>query len=560
MGKELLQLNNPDSMTPQKNFSKIPQAQIQRSTFNRSHSITTTLGAGFLVPFMVDEIYPGDTFNMRQLAAVIRLITPITPFMANLFADWFFFFEPMRLDWVHANNFMGEQQNPADTTNYLIPTLDTTVSGQAIAAHGVYDYLGVPPGIQTGTKWISAMPGRGVNRIWNKWFRDQNLQNSLTMQTGDGPDQPSIYQTYGVNAERLPRRGKRHDYFTSCLPWPQKINDGTVPTLPLGTTAPLIAVGTNTPVGPNYFGNTAAGNITNATNANPTTTNWANPGAVAGGNVWNFGPAGTVFNALQVNLAGATAATINQIRLTVTLQQLFEKDARGGTYLPEIIKNHFGVTSPDARMQWPEYIGGGETPIQIRAVPQTSGTGASGTTTPQGYLTAVAAGHEQGKISWTKSFVEHGLLFGFVSIRTDLVYQSGIRRMFGRSTRYSMYWPTFANIGEQAVNNYEIYFQGTATDFNAFGYQEAWAELRYYPNEITAGMRTTASPSFAIWHLAQSFGSLPGLNATFIEDTPPINRVIAVSSTYDQFYADIFVDLHCTRPLPVNSVPGLTRL
>nr|WAE43794.1 MAG: major capsid protein [Microviridae sp.] len=575
MGNELLHLNTPDSMSSQKNFSKIPQAQIQRSKFNRSHSIKTTLGAGFLVPFMADEVYPGDTYDLKNLASVIRLITPIVPFMDNLYVDWFFFFEPARLDWIHFNQFMGEQANPADTTSYLIPTLNTTIgTGIAVASHSPYDYMGVPPGIRTTTSWISAMYGRGFNRIWNKWFRDQNLQNSLNMQTGDGPDYMNLYQQYGVGTEVLPRRGKRHDYFTSCQPWPQKINDGTVVTLPLGTTAPLTqtsapltAGGTivtnNTP--PNFYD----GAVTRTLSVSAADTKLYGSAAFTNTGTANFGSSsglqigsGTVnLTGITVNLSSATAATINQIRLTVTLQQLFEKDARGGTYLPEIIKNHFGVTSPDSRMQWPEYIGGGETPIQISGIPQTSATGITGGTTPQGSLAAFAAGHESGKISWTKSFVEHGILYGLMSIRADLTYQQGVRRQFGRSTRYSMYWPSFANIGEQSVNVYEIYFNGVqANDFAAFGYQEAWAELRYYPNECTAGMRSSASPTFDVWHLAQKFLTQPTLNATFIEDNPPIPRVTAVVTTIDQFYADIFVDLQCTRPLPVNSVPGLTRL
>ena len=489
-------------------FSRVPKAEIQRSVFPRDHGLKTTFDAGYLIPILFDEALPGDTYNVR-MTGFGRLATPINPFMDNLYIETFFFAVPYRLIWDNWEKFCGQQDNPGDSTSYLVPEVSGTVTNSSL-----YDYLGVPTGISL--TW-NNFAGRAYNLIWNEWFRDQNLQNSVVVDKDDGPDTLSDYV--------LLKRGKRHDYFTSCLPWPQK---GDAVSLPLGTTAPV------------------------------TTDGYSNAGASS--NV-SLDSSDQVFftstytdstRALVADLSTATAATINQLREAFQIQRLYERDARGGTRYTEIVRSHFGVVSPDARLQRPEYLGGGKDRINVNPIPQTSSTDA---TTPQGNMSAFATTGFKGH-GFSKSFTEHSAIIGLACVFADLNYQQGLPRQFSRRDRWDFYWPALAHIGEQAVLNKEIYAQGTTADDDVFGYQERFAEYRYKPSQITGQMRSNYAQSLDSWHLAQDFSSLPSLNASFIEENPPIDRVVAVTSEPD-IILDAHFNMKCARPMPTYSVPGL---
>jgi len=521
-------------------FAMVPKAEIPRSSFRIERGLKTTFDAGYLVPIFLADVLPGDTFNL-QMTAFTRLATPLFPVMDNLHLDTFFFFVPNRLVWTHWVNMMGEQANPGDSISYTIPQQVSPAGGYAV--NSLQDYLTLPTVGQVGvgnTVSHSALPLRMYNLIWNQWFRDENLQNSVTVDTGDGPDTVANYT--------LKRRGKRFDYFTGCLPSPQKGTSAV--TLPLGTTAPVIANGDFT----------LQKGASSADRAGFQTTNVAGTFTFVEANrVGTPNGAAMRYNSgLQVDLSSATAATINAIRLAFQTQRLLERDARGGTRYTEIIRSHFGVASPDARLQRPEYLGGGSTPITINPIAQTSGTSASGTTTPLGTLAAMGSGVARGH-GFSASFVEHGYVIGLASVRADLNYQQGLDRHWSRLTRYDFYFPVFAMLGEQAVLNKEIYCDGSANDANVFGYQERWAEYRYMPNKVTGLFKSTSSGAIDGWHLAQKFTSLPTLNDTFIQDTPPVSRVVAVgaSANGQQFLMDAVFDINAARPLPMYSVPGL---
>ena len=568
-------------------FSQIPNSPIQRSVFDRSHDYKTTMDAGYLIPFFVDEVLPGDTFKLR-VNAFVRMNTLIAPFMDNVFMDTFFFFVPTRLVWDNWQRFCGEQKNPGDSTDFLIPSLSGT---NTFTNGSIFDYMGLPTGValdQLITP-INVLPFRAYNLIYNEWFRDENLIDSIPVLTNDGPDPISNYT--------LRKRAKRHDYFTSALPWPQK---GPSVDVSLTGNAPIAGWNntdftfhsrgtTGVPEGyiAGFFGNVAystngqAGSIGTGSNlgglndnasGNPRlmTSDDANnedgsnlyvsaigisgtPGVTNGGFQFSDGvlePSGET--SLYADLSAVTAITINDLRQAFQIQKFYEKWARGGSRYTETLRVMFNVISPDARLQRPEYLGGTHSRVNVVPTAQTSSTDS---VSPQSNLSAFGVLGDSAH-GFNKSFVEHGYVIGLCCLRADITYQQGLNRMWSRRQLFDFYWPTLAHLGEQVVYNKEIYTQGTADDLGVFGYQERYAEYRYKPSMITGKLRSTDAQTLDVWHLAQKFDSLPELNQDFIEENPPINRVIAVQNE-PQFFADFWFDLKTSRPMPVYSVPGL---
>ncbi|WNK14652.1 MAG: major capsid protein [Microvirus sp.] len=505
-------------------FSEVPKAEIPRSTFDRSHGHKTTFNSGLLIPVLVDEALPGDTFNCR-MTGFARLATPIFPIMDNMFMDTQFFAIPMRLLWDNFTKMQGEQENPGDSTDYTIPQMVAPVGGYTEGS--LEDYFGLPVGVAGFSH--SALFHRAYAMVWNQWYRDQNLQDSLIIPKGDGPDLPGLV---------LQRRGKRHDYFTSCLPWPQK---GPGVTIPLGGVAPIRASLDST--------------VTNLTVQNSLNQNFSMTTAGANLPLALQTEVLSGFNPLLADLSQATAATINSLRQAFQIQKIYERDARGGTRYPEMIKAHFGVTNPDSRMQRSEFLGGGSTPVNISPIPQTSATGAYATS-PQGNLAAMGTATVRNN-GFTMSFTEHCLIIGILSVRADLTYQQGLNRMWSRKTRFDMYVPALSMIGEQAVHQKEIFCDGIPlNDEKVFGFQERYAEYRYKPSIITGQMRSSSALSLDAWHLSQDFANAPVLDSAFISENPPVDRVVAVVDE-PQFLLDCYFSMRCARPMPVYGVPGL---
>lgn len=551
-------------------FSQLPKVDISRSTFDRSSSIKFTFNVGDVIPFFVDEVLPGDSFSVRT-SKVIRMQTLLTPIMDNIYLDTYFFFVPNRLVWEHWREFNGENTQSAwlPTTEYEVPQITApATTGWSVGT--LADYFGIPVGVPGLS--VNALPFRAYSLIMNEWFRDESLTDPLVTPTDDATVagvNTGNYITDVAKGGKPFRAAKYHDYFTSCLPAPQKGPDVTIPVgsfdfddVPVTTKSSFVP----TPGSTRLYGNisgTAGSSVSNmgigvsGTNVSNDLHTWFDgSGDATHNDATKFIPTNLWASTSQLASSSIVAATINQLRMAFQIQKLYEKDARGGTRYIEILKEHFGVTSPDARLQRPEYLGGNRIPININQVIQNSASESG--SSPQGTTTAYSLTSDSHH-DFRKSFVEHGFVIGLCVARYDHTYQQGLERFWSRKDRFDYYWPVFANIGEQAVKNKEIFAQGTAVDDEVFGYQEAWADYRYKPNRVAGEMRSAYAQSLDVWHLADDYSTLPSLSDSWIrEDPATVNRVLAVADNVSaQLFADFYIEDRATRPMPMYSVPGL---
>ena len=558
-------------------FSDAPAMYMKRTKFDRSHVYKTTFDSGKLVPVFIDEVLPGDTTRM-SVNYFARLATPIKPIMDNIYLDWFFFFVPNRLVWEHWQNFCFEQEDPDDSTDYVIPTVTATGNSDNAYVGSLWDYFGLPVNTSGNLSGINALPFRGVYLIYNEWFRDENLQKSVKIQKGDtnevltsarAAEQPSWVFTSGTNIVpglACPPRGKRHDYFTSALPWTQKgpgVSIGLAGTATLVDPSPVsgyFVQQSNNSLGAAQL--SKDGGVHSVYTGSGTLSYQGGYSVSIAGHSVNGSGAATVTaqpgsswlsKDSYADLDSSSIFTINSLRTAFQMQKFYERLARGGSRYTEVLRSFFGVVSPDARLQRPEFLGAFTKMVNVNPIAQTSATD---NTSPQGNLSAygVTAAKFHG---FTKSFVEHGYVFGFVCARADLTYQQGINKMWLRSTVYDFYWPTFANLGEQAIELREIYAQGSEADTTVFGYQERYAEYRYKPSQITGKFRSSVvNGSLDKWHLSQFFNNPPTLNEEFIIENPPIKRIIAVTDE-PEFLLDIGFRYTTVRPMPMFGTPGL---
>lgn len=558
-------------------FSDAPAMYMKRTKFDRSHVYKTTFNSGKLIPVFIDEVLPGDTTRM-SVNYFARLATPIKPIMDNIYLDWFFFFVPNRLVWEHWQNFCFEQEDPDDIIDYVIPTITATGNSDNAYLGSLWDYFGLPLNTSGNLSGISALPFRGVYLIYNEWFRDENLQKSVKIQKGDtnevlnsarSSEQPSWVFTSGTNIVpglACPPRGKRHDYFTSALPWTQKgpgVSIGLAGTAALVDPSPVtgfFVAQDNSDLGAAQLSKdggvhdvfTGSGSLQYQGGYHVSIAGHSINGSGKGLIVAKPGDSWLSKDS-YADLDSSSIFTINSLRTAFQMQKFYERLARGGSRYTEVLRSFFGVVSPDARLQRPEFLGSFTKMVNVNPIAQTSATDS---TSPQGNLSAygVTAAKFHG---FTKSFVEHGYIFGFVCARADLTYQQGINKMWLRSTVYDFYWPTFAHLGEQAVELREIYAQGVEADTTVFGYQERYAEYRYKPSQITGKFRSSVTGgSLDKWHLSQFFKNAPTLNEEFILENPPIERIIAVPSE-PEFLLDIGFRYTTVRPMPMFGTPGL---